>query len=69
MTTAEKILEEVRTLPETDARQVLNFVAFLKARRAGNKSVKQDIGAFDRFGAVYEGPFNRDELYDRKVLR
>jgi hypothetical protein len=69
MTTAEKILEEVRTLPETDAREVLDFVAFLKARRAGNKSVKLDTSAFDRFGAVYEGPFKRDEQYDRKVLR
>ena len=29
----------------------------------------QDMSAFDRFGAVYEGQFNRAELYDRKVLR
>lgn len=69
MTTAEKILEEVRTLPEAQAREVLDFVAFLKARQASGKSVQQDMSAFDRFGAVYEGHFNRDELYDRKVLR
>jgi hypothetical protein len=69
MTTTEKILEEVRTLPEAQAREVLDFVAFLKSRLPRGKSAQQDISAFDRFGAVYEGHFNRDELYDRKVLR
>ena len=69
MTTAEKIFAEVRTLPETVAREVLDFVALLKTRQANGKSAQRDMSAFDRFGAVYEGPFNRDELYDRKVLR
>jgi Protein of unknown function (DUF2281) len=69
VTTAEKIFAEVRALPETVAREVLDFVAFLKTRQAKGKSAQRDMNAFDRFGAVYEGPFNRDELYDRKVLR
>jgi hypothetical protein len=69
VTTAEKIFAEVRALPETVAREVLDFVAFLKTRQAKGKSAQRDMSAFDRFGAVYEGPFNRDELYDRKVLR
>ena len=69
MTTAEKILEEVRTLPEMQAREVLDFVAFLKSRLARGKTARQDVSVFDRFGAVYDGRFNRDELYDRKVLR
>lgn len=69
MTTAEQILAEVRTLPEAQAREVLDFVAFLKSRLRRNTSDKQDVSAFDRFGAVYEGHFNRDELYDREVLR
>jgi erythromycin esterase-like protein len=62
MTTAEKILAEVRTLPEAQAREVLDFVAFLKSRLQRKKSAQQDVSAFDRFGAVYEGQFNRDEL-------
>jgi hypothetical protein len=33
MTTAERIFEEVRALPETQAREVLDFVSFLKSRR------------------------------------
>ena len=68
MTTADKILAEVRTLPEAQAREVLDFVAFL-SRLQRNKSTQQDVSAFDRFGAVYEDQFNRDETYDRKVLR
>jgi hypothetical protein len=69
MTIAEQILEEVRALPETQARQVLDFVSFLKSRRTADKSAQRDMSAFDRFGAVYDGRFNRDELYDRKVFR
>ena len=69
MTTAEKIFEEVRALPETQAREVLNFVSSLKSRRMPGKPTQRDMSAFDRFGAVYVGHYNRDELYDRKVLR
>lgn len=69
MNTAEKILAEVRTLPEAQAREVLDFVAFLKSRLQRNRAAHKDMSAFDRFGAVYEGQFSRDELYDRKVLR
>jgi Ca2+-binding EF-hand superfamily protein len=69
MTTAERILEEVRALPETQAREVLNFMRFLKSPRKTGTSTQRDMSAFDRFGAEYDGRFNRDELYDRKVLR
>jgi hypothetical protein len=70
MTIAERIFEEVRALPETQAREVLDFVSFLKSRQtAGKAAAQRDMSAFDRFGAVYEERFNRDELYDRKVLR
>jgi hypothetical protein len=69
VTTAEKIFAEVYALSETAAREVLNFVALLKTRQARGRSAQRDMSAFDRFGAVYEGHFNRDELYDRKVLR
>lgn len=56
MTIAERIREEVRTLPEAQARAVLNFVLFLKSRIAVDQSAQRDMSAFDRFGAVYEGP-------------
>lgn len=69
MTIAEEILAEVQTLPEAQAREVLYFIALLKSRRQRGESIQQDVSAFDRFGAVYEGQLRRDELYDRKVLR
>lgn len=69
MTTLEKIVEEVQTLPETDAREVLDFVGYLKAKRALSKVETMDMSEFDQFGAVFDGKFNRDECYDRKVLR
>lgn len=69
MTIAEKIFEEVRALPEMQARAVLDFVSLLKSRQSASKPVQRDMSAFDRFGAVYDGRFNREELYDRKVFR
>lgn len=69
MNTMEKIVEEVQTLPETDAREVLDFVSYLKAKRAKTKTGIADMNEFDQFGAVFDGKFNRDECYDRKVLR
>jgi len=69
MTLAEKIFAEVRALPETQAREVLDFVSRLKARPASRQPGKRDVSVFERFGAVYDGRFNRDELYDRKVFR
>lgn len=68
MNTMEKIVEEVQTLPETDAREVLDFVGYLKAKRAQAKAAIADMSEFDQFGAVFDGKFNRDECYDRKVL-
>jgi len=69
MTTAERIFEEVRALPETQAREVLDFVSLVKSRQTAGKAVQRDMSAFDRFGAVYDGRFNRDALYDRRVRR
>ncbi|MDP1636175.1 MAG: hypothetical protein Q8L69_16025 [Gallionellaceae bacterium] len=70
MNTAEKIFEEVRALPEVQAREVLDFVGFLKAKVGGyNTALPADMSDFDRFGAVYDGRFNRDESHDRQGLR
>ncbi|MHB9100694.1 MAG: hypothetical protein ACYC2E_04190 [Sulfuricella sp.] len=68
MNTMEKIVEGVQALPETDAREVLDFVGYLKAKRAQIKATTADMSEFDQFGAVFDGKFNRDECYDRKVL-
>lgn len=70
MNTAEKIFEEVRALPEVQAREVLDFVGYLKAKAGGhNTELPAGMSEFDRFGAVYDGQFNRDECHDRQGLR
>jgi hypothetical protein len=52
MNTMEKIVEEVRTLPETDAREVLDFVGYLKSRRA---QINGGNGGHERIRPVRRG--------------
>lgn len=67
MNTAKKIFEEVRALPEVEAREVLDFVGYLKAKHTKqSKAPAMDMSVFDQFGAVFDGKFDRDECYDRK---
>jgi hypothetical protein len=68
VTIAEKIFAEARSLPEDQARAVLNFVRFLQSRHDARSSAHQDMSIFDQFGAVYEADFNRDEVAARPGL-
>ena len=45
MSTAERIYEEVKTLPEDAAREVLDFVELLKARHAGQGETARTLSA------------------------
>jgi hypothetical protein len=72
MSTAERIYEEVRTLPEGEAREVLDFVACLKAKRLADTAARRNAAL--RTLASYRGrfkavKFKRDDLYDRESLR
>ena len=72
MNTAEKIFDEVKVLPETEAREVLDFVEYLKARREQKVVVQRDraLATLEKFrGRFKAGKFNRDECYDRKIFR
>lgn len=78
MEIAEQLFKEIRTLPESDVRQVLDFVGYLKARRATSDKTTPTIESedeaadwaeFEQLAGVWSGKFNRDECYDRKVLR
>ncbi len=75
MNTAELIYQESKELPEFDAREVLDFVKFLKAKRQRLKIALQnnienaDMSEFDQFGSVYDGQFDREACYDRPHLR
>lgn len=72
MSTAQKIFEEVQTLPETQAREVLDFVGVLKQRRLAVKQQGREAALATL--AKYRGrfqpvKFTREELHDRQGLR
>ena len=81
MNTVELIYQEAKDLPETEAREVLDFVEFLKAKRRrelespAKSQLREsdlenaDMSEFDQFGSVYDGHFDRDAYYDRPDLR
>jgi hypothetical protein len=70
MNTAEKIFAQVRALPEVQAREVLDFVGYLKTKLSGHTQTSPaDMSSFDRFGAVYDGQFDRDASHDRAGIR
>lgn len=68
MNTAKKIFDEVRIMPESAAREVLDFVGYLKTKRMQARDAAQEMSEFDQFGAVFDGQFNRDECYDRQIF-
>lgn len=68
MNTAKRVFDEVRIMSESEAREVLDFVGYLKAKRERTRDSSQEMNEFDQFGAVFDGQFNRDECYDRQIF-
>lgn len=68
MNTVKQIVEEIRYLPEMQAREVLDFVGYLRSKLKQTDKTSQSVDDFDQFGAVFDGKFNRDECYDRQNL-
>ena len=72
MTIADKIFAEVSALPDAQAREVLDFVGFLKSRQGSRRLAERAAALAElaryrgRFKAV---KFSRDELYDRACIR
>ncbi|MDD5274124.1 MAG: DUF2281 domain-containing protein [Methylovulum sp.] len=65
---AEKIFAAVKTLPEQQAAEVLDFAEFLQAKMAqqphGNR--EKALATLDKYQGLYDGaPFNREELHER----
>jgi len=80
MSMAEKVFEEIRTLPEFELREVLDFVGYLKAKHGialsqpanelkGAAEEEADWAEFEKLAGTWSGKFNREECYDRKVFR
>lgn len=68
MNTVKKIADEIRYLPEMQAREVLDFVGYLKSKLRQTNKTGQNVDDFDQFGAVFDGKFNREECHDRQNL-
>ncbi len=65
MTIAEQIYEEVRTLPDELAREVLDFVGFIEARYALKSASDQDLqkAQASAMSGVWDNPTD-DEVWN-----
>ena len=65
---AEKVFEAVKTLPEHQASEVLDFVEFLKSKTQKERGGRREkaLVTLDKHIGLYDGsPFNREELHER----
>ena len=65
---AEKVFEAVKTLPEQQATEVLDFVEFLKSKTQKERGGRMEkaLVTLDKHIGLYDGsPFNREELHER----
>lgn len=68
MSIVEKIFEAVKTLPEQQAAEVLDFAEFLKTRTGHQHNDNREIAlaTLDKYIGLYDGSsFNREELHER----
>lgn len=64
----EKVYEAVKTLPEQQVAEVLDFVEFLKSKTEKERDVRREIAlaTLDKHIGLYDGSqFNREELHER----
>jgi hypothetical protein len=64
MNTVKKITEELRYLPEMQAREVLDFVGYLRNKLKHLDKTSQNVDDFDQFGSVFDDKFDRDVCYE-----
>ena len=64
---AEKVFEAVKSLPEQQAAEVLDFVEFLKSKTQKERGGRREkaLVTLDKHIGLYDGsPFNREELQE-----
>jgi len=67
-TLAERIFETVKTLPDQQAAEVLDFVEHLKTKQVEEQQQKREkaLATLDKYRGLYDGSkFDRAELYER----
>jgi hypothetical protein len=67
MGATERIAELMNVLQEREIREVLDFAEFLLAKRERDKDAAW--ATFETHAGAWCGKFNRDDCYDRPVLR
>jgi hypothetical protein len=70
MSTAEAIIERLKSLPDSAQREVLDFIEFLAARRAESDAREEDL-AWSRLslGTAMRGMEDEEELYTLDDLK
>lgn len=71
MNIAQQIYQEVQSLPDIQAQEVLDFIDFIKWHKQKSSS-KQQIAMqklSELRGRYVVSDFSREELYDRSCLR
>jgi hypothetical protein len=70
MTIAEQIYEEVRTLPDELAREVLDFVGFIEAKYALKPASERDLQSIQALASackLFEEEFRNDQPAKRRA--
>ena len=67
MGAAERIAELMKDMQEREIGEVLDFAEFLLAKRDREKAGAW--ATFEKHAGTWSGKFNREECYDRSVLR
>lgn len=68
MNIAEQVFDAVKTLPEQQAAEVLDFVEFLKTKSKRQTSDRREkaFATLDKYSGLYDGSsFSREELHER----
>ncbi len=73
---AELIYEETKNLSEPQAREVLDFIGYLKHKGAAAPESPSsfdgsddDWAEFEKLAGAWSGRFDREACYDRPILR
>jgi hypothetical protein len=76
MTVAELAYEQIKTLPEAQAREVLDFIGYLKHKgvlapqdSALSDGTDDEWAEFEKLAGAWSGQFDREACYDRPILR
>ena len=68
MGTTDKLIELIKSLPDREAGEVLDFAEFLQARRERERAEARET--LERHRERYDGQkWIRDELHDRSNIR